>query len=354
MKEVLARGDSGVIKTTIHDVPIPTPSPSQVVIRNIVVGTNPKDWKIPILAAAKLPKEGINSGDDVSGYVHAVGSNVTAFHKGDRVMAFHTMMTPHGAFAEYTVAEAHTTAHIPAEMGFEEAATFPLAALTAAVGLYARLGLPEPWGFVHPAREASKGGVVVYGAASAVGAFVVKLLVAADVHPIIAVAGKGIGFVEGMVDKGKGDVIVDYREGNEKVVEGIRRGVPEGRKLVYAYDAVSEHNSYQNICEVLDHQEGHITLVLPGKQFPEIPKSVNQTITTVGSVHGTPDHLEHLGSAWMKLFGSGIIKAHPYEVVPGGLAGVETGLNNLREGKASAIKYLYRVEETEGVERSRI
>lgn len=229
--------------------------------------------------------------------------------------------------------------------------------MTAAVGLYARLGLPEPWAKVHAAREATSGGVVVYGAAAAVGAFAVKLLVQADVHPIIAVAGRGIPFVEGIIDKSKGDAVVDYRSGDEKVVQGIKDAVPKGKKLMYAFDATSEHNSYQNICGALD-PNGHITLVLPGKKYEEIPKSVNQTTTTVGSVHGSPDDLSDLGFAWFRLFGEGLRKGwfsgHPHEVVDGGLNGVEQGLRNLKEGKASAVKYVYRVEDTPGIEKSKI
>ena len=60
---------------------------------------------------------------------------MTEFKVGDRVAAFHEMMKPHGSFAEYSIAEAHTTFHIPEKTSFEEAATIPLAAMTAAVGL---------------------------------------------------------------------------------------------------------------------------------------------------------------------------------------------------------------------------
>jgi NADPH:quinone reductase len=304
-----------------------------------------------------LPKE--NTGDDVAGYIHATGTNVTEFHVGDRVAAFHEMRTPQGAFAEYTLAYANTTFHLPAHTAFEEAATIPLAAMTAAVGLYARLGLPEPWNKVHPARDGpAKGGVVVYGAASAVGAFAVKLLTRANIHPIIAVAGKGIPFVKTLLDESKGDVVVDYRSGDASVVREIRAAIPAGHSLRYAYDAVSEKGSYQNIAQVLDPDHGRITLVLPGKEYPEIPKGIKQNITTVGSVHAFPDDLRDLGYAWFRLFGLGLregwFSGHPYEVVPGGLGGVGTGLQNLRDGKASAVKYVYRVAETEGLDSSKL
>ncbi|KIV89751.1 hypothetical protein PV10_07131 [Exophiala mesophila] len=326
--------------------------PNQLVIKVIVSGTNPKDWKYPIVFAPKM--SGLNTGDDIAGIVHSVGSNVTEFKPGDRVAAFHEMGKPYGSFAEYAVAWEKTTFHLPKETSFEEAATIPLAAMTAVVGLYARLGLPEPWGKVSQAGDdARKGGVIVYGAAGAVGAFAVKLLTHANVHPIITVAGRGIPFVETLIDKSKGDVVIDYRKGDEAVVQALKAAVPAGQKVKYAFDAVSEKGSYQNISKVLDPEAGHLSLVLPGKSYEGIPKGITQTITTVGSVHGNPDDLGDLGYAWFRLFAKGLkegwFSGHPYEVIPGGLNGVQTGLENLRDGKASAVKYVYRIEETEGL-----
>lgn len=302
---------------------------------------------------------GLNTGDDIAGIVHSVGSNVTEFKPGDRVAAFHEMGKPYGSFAEYAVAWEKTTFHLPKETSFEEAATIPLAAMTAVVGLFARLGLPEPWVQVSKAGDdARKGGVIVYGAAGAVGAFAVKLLVHANIHPIIAVAGRGVPFVEGLIDKSKGDVVIDYRNGDEAVVKGLQAAVPSGQKLKYAFDAVSEKGSFQNIVKVLDPQAGHLSLVLPGKSYKGIPDGVAQTITTVGSVHGVPDDLSDLGYAWFRLFAKGLkegwFSGHPYEVIPGGLNGVQTGLENLKDGKASAVKYVYRIEETEGLRDSKI
>ena len=351
---VFKKGDSG-LDVQIKDIPIPKPQAGQVLIKVIVSGTNPKDWKYPILVKGII---GLNTGDDIAGYVEAVGSDVTEFKAGDRVGAFHEMRTEYGSFAEYAIAPATTTFHLPKSTSFEEAATIPLAAMTAVVGLFARLGLPESWVGVSQARkDALAGGVVVYGAASAVGAFAIKLLVRSKIHPIIAVAGRGIPFVEGLLDQSKGDTVIDYGKGDEQVVEGLRAAIPKGQKLMYAFDAVSEKGSYQNVCKVLD-PHGHITLVLPGKKYEEIPDSVNQTLTTVGAVHGVPDDLKDLGFAWFRLFSLGLnegwFTGHPYEVVPGGLNGVQTGLENLQHGKASAIKYVYRIEETEGLERSKI
>jgi NADPH:quinone reductase len=64
----------------------------------------------------------LNSGDDIAGVVQSIGSNVyktKEFKIGDRVAAFHPMMSPHGAFAEYAVAPQHTVFKVPDGVSFE-------------------------------------------------------------------------------------------------------------------------------------------------------------------------------------------------------------------------------------------
>jgi NADPH:quinone reductase-like Zn-dependent oxidoreductase len=64
----------------------------------------------------------LNSGDDIAGVIHSLGSNVqrtNEFRIGDKVAAFHPMMAPHGAFAEYAVAPQHTVLKIPEGTSFE-------------------------------------------------------------------------------------------------------------------------------------------------------------------------------------------------------------------------------------------
>ncbi|KAH6639298.1 zinc-binding oxidoreductase-like protein ToxD [Boeremia exigua] len=336
MKEVIiAKG----LKTTIQDAAIPEPQPDQIVIQVVVSGSNPKDWKIPDW----IPDYNANSGDDIAGIVHSVGSNVWEFKKGDRVASFHEMMTPGGSFAEYAVGWQHTTFHLPKSLSFEDAATIPLAAMTAALGLHQRLGLPDPW---TPATEPTP--LVVYGGASAVGAYAIKLAVLANIHPIIAVAGRGEKFVEDLIDRSKGDTIIDYRKGNEAVVQGLKDAL-KGEKLWYAFDATSEHGSYTNIAQVLE-PTGHLTTVLPGKTYEGVPETVKLTTTNVGASHkDDKDYAYIMFRYFARGLAEGFFKPHPYEVIPGGLAGVQTGLQNLKDGKASGVKYVFRIAETEGI-----
>jgi NADPH:quinone reductase-like Zn-dependent oxidoreductase len=219
-----------------------------------------------------------------------------------------------------------------------EAATIPLASLTAAVGLFetSNLALPEPW---DPATKPTP--LLVYGGASAVGAFVIQLAKKANIHPIIAVAGNGIRFVESLINRSKGDTIVDYRNGDEAVVSGIQKAL-NGAKIEYAYDAVCEKNSFVNISRVLD-PNGRVTYVLPIDEAV-IPNTVYRHRTSVADVHKEYKdfgfvHFQNMARG----LAEGWFKGHPHQVVEGGLGGVEKALKNLKDGKASAVKYVFRI-----------
>ena len=100
--------------------PIPVAKDDEIVIKVVVAGCNPKDHK-----TYWVPRP-INQGDDIAGVVHQVGSKVLEFRPGDRVFAFHRIQAPHGAYAEYAVASAATTAHLPQETPFEGEKAFQL------------------------------------------------------------------------------------------------------------------------------------------------------------------------------------------------------------------------------------
>ena len=253
------------------------------------------------------------------------------------------MMKPGGSYAEYGVAWAHTTFPLPDSTSFEEGAAIPLAALTSAVGLYSRLRLPEPW---LPATEPIP--LVIWGASSAVGSYAVQLAQRSNIHPLICIAGKSAAHVEKFISPDKGDVVVDYRKGDAEVAQAIRDAL-KGQKLRHAFDAVSEKGSYQVITQVLE-KDGQITLVLPGKDYSEIPESISKTTTTVGSVHADLKDFGYVHSRYISRgLQEGWFKPQPQEIVPGGLNGIETGLTNLKAGKANAVKYIFRIADTEGV-----
>ncbi|KAI9787983.1 MAG: hypothetical protein M1816_007287 [Peltula sp. TS41687] len=70
MKEVFVHSGP---RTELIDSPIPTPCAGQLVIKVEVAGSNPKDFKTHWVSKP------INQGNDMAGYVHAVGSGVAEF-----------------------------------------------------------------------------------------------------------------------------------------------------------------------------------------------------------------------------------------------------------------------------------
>lgn len=222
--------------------------------------------------------------------------------------------------------------------------------MTAALGLFQKLSLPLPW---NPTSERLP--LVIYGGAAAVGAFAIKFATLSNIHPLIVVAGKGASFVEGLIDRSKGDTIIDYREGDEAVRSKIKAAAGSS-PIHHAYDAVSEHNSYLNISAALT-APATITTVLPTKGGDKIPDGINIDWTKVGSVHMDPApgktiEDREFGAAFFQFIGRGLAQGwfsgHPYEVRPGGLNGLEGALRDLEAGKASAVKYVVRIAETDG------
>ncbi|KAI0865825.1 GroES-like protein [Xylaria cubensis] len=353
-------------RVEIVDSNVPAPGAGQVLIKVVVSGINPKDWKMSEYYGVQRS----NSGDDIAGVVHSVGSGVTEFGPGDRVAAMHPSVTPSGSFAEYALSPADTTFHIPDNLSFEEAATVPLAALTAAILLFRGLRLPEIW----DADDEVKGSIpfVVYGGASAVGAYAIQLAKHRGIHPIIAVAGRGIPFVNSLIDPSKGDTVIDYRNGDEAVVAGIREAL-KGAKLRYALDAVRSGMSYINLARVLtsglaEVPTSKLALVLPlpgqltsvaGAEADMIepfafPVGIEPIFLGVNLVHNPESSRDRaFGFVYSRLFAKGLndgwFKPHPHEVQPGGLSGLENALKKLKEGQASATKYVFRLADTPGL-----
>jgi NADPH:quinone reductase-like Zn-dependent oxidoreductase len=100
----------------------------------------------------------LRPGRDVAGQVEAVGKNVTQFKIGDEVFG-----ACNGAFAEYTCARESALAIKPDNVSFEQAASVPVAALTALQGFRDKAQL-------QPGQK-----VLINGAAGGVGTFAVQI-----------------------------------------------------------------------------------------------------------------------------------------------------------------------------------
>ncbi|OJZ90218.1 hypothetical protein ASPFODRAFT_202773 [Aspergillus luchuensis CBS 106.47] len=343
--------------TKLIDSPIPSINDDQVLIKVIVSGSNPKDWKVAELAndpnsflysRYEHVREGVNQGDDIAGVVEKVGKNVVEFKEGDRVAAFHEMLKPGGSYAEYAVAWAHTTFHLPESVSFEEAATIPLAALTAVISLHHHHALPTPWS--PPSATTNPTPFVIYGGSTAVGSFAIKLLRASNIHPIIAIAGSGSPYVQSLLDPSKGDTVIDYRPGTDSTIASIKS---LNLNIKNALDTIVDATSAHVLTQVVT-PGGQVDHVLP--RDPKDLPGLLSTNTWVNAAHekanGVDDcrDLCYVFCRWFsRALKDGRFKGHPWQVREGGLEGVKGAMKDLMDGKASAVKYVFRIAETPGL-----
>lgn len=174
--------DSPYADLTVREAPLPVAGASQLVVRVRAVAVNPLDAITQ--SNGRLMYRWLTYpvvlGEDVAGEVMSVGSAVTRFRPGDRVVAYAIGMEKgrdhvgEGGFQHVVAVEEVLTAALPAGMTFAEAAVLPLAVSTAAAALIQE----DQLGLAHPdPRGSDRRGqtVVVWGGSTSVGSNAVQL-----------------------------------------------------------------------------------------------------------------------------------------------------------------------------------
>lgn len=168
MRAVLCRSLDGYEALTIDEVPRPQPGPNQVLVRVEAAALNFADLLITQGRYQEKPELPFVPGFELAGEVVALGPEVTAPGLGMKVLA----VVPHGAYAEFAVADAATAVPLPAGMDVAIAAAFPIAYGTSHIGLADRAALkPGEWVLIHGA--AGGVGLTAVEIAKAMGARVI-------------------------------------------------------------------------------------------------------------------------------------------------------------------------------------
>jgi hypothetical protein len=140
------------------------------------------------------------TGSDLAGEVVEIGSLVTRFRVGDRVLCYaagadkRRNRAAEGAFQDYAVVLAYMAAPIPDAMPFEDAAVLPLGLSTAACGLFQKdfLAMNAPSAAPAPAGKT----LLVWGGSTSVGSNAIQLAVAAGYDVIATASPRNFDYVK--------------------------------------------------------------------------------------------------------------------------------------------------------------
>ena len=190
-----------------QDLEKPMPAEDQVLIQVRAASVNPYDWHfirgtpslIRLFAGLRTPKSA-RLGADVAGVVEAVGRDITSFKIGDAVFG-----TAKGSFAEYVCASQSTLALKPENLNWEQAASIPIAGITALQGLRDKSK-------ILPGQH-----VLINGAAGGVGTFAVQIAKSFKARVTAVCSTRNIDLVRSI----GADNVIDYTR--ENFIHGSQR-----------------------------------------------------------------------------------------------------------------------------------
>ncbi|KAK6836160.1 hypothetical protein PG987_006655 [Apiospora arundinis] len=347
-RTALALGAPDSLKEVTLTIPRPLP-PSSVLVKVAFVGLNPSDVK---MTAGGVPLGAI-AGTEFSGTIVEKGDAVTAtLTVGQRIcgatLGYNERLEEGtGAFATYVVADAHLLLPVPDRLGLEDAATLPVAVMTAGLVLRQILGLRD--GSFQTYGRGSSQDVLVYGGSTSSGLLMIQVLKHAGVKVLTTCSPHNFELTRAA---GAASVF-DYHD--SAGVGGAIRAATEG-KLGVAIDCITSPESMRICYEALGTQGGRYIALdkipIPSHSrrsvWPQMAfamRGFGQEVNWGGEPYtctASQEDKDH-AATWMQeaatLVEQGIIKPHRWEAVPpGGFEAVIQGLDRLKSGKLSAVK----------------
>lgn len=258
------------------ELPDPVAKPGEILIDIKAVSINPVDYKIMhgearLISGSKFPKV---YGTDFAGIVKEITEGVKGFNPGDRVYGSASIIFGRqGALAEMMKVNAEKVRAIPGGMSFEEAASLPVAALTALNGL-------------RNCKTGSGKRVLVNGATGGVGHFAVQIAKAKGAH-VTATCGSSNAELAGKLGV---EVVTAY---------GIEDAATKGEGFDVIMDAYGKMK-YADICRLL--KKGGIyasTLFLPTSHISSLlVQLVYDKKLTSANMRAKPEDYEEIEKLW--------------------------------------------------------
>lgn len=170
---------------TLHELPVPSPGPDEVLIALDTAGVGP--WDIDVrerLDYWKTQTFPVVLGVDGAGTIAAIGSGVSGFRVGDPVYSYVWNNAKGGFYAEYVAVPARAVGHVPAGVSLRDAGAMAVSALTALQGVDDALHL-------KPGET-----LIIHGASGAVGSLAVQFARLRGARVLATASGEdGVSFV---------------------------------------------------------------------------------------------------------------------------------------------------------------
>lgn len=263
MKKVVIEGPGSYDKLLIKEFSTPEIGPDELLIECKACGVNFADCCVRMGvygSAKKYVGWPITPGFEIAGIVQEVGSGVSTYKKGDRVIG----ITRFGGYTSHLVVSEQQLFRLPDGFSFEEGAAFPVIFLTAAYALF-ELAHPRPGN-----------SVLVHSAAGGVGSALVQLAKLSGYH-VAGVVGAPHK-IEAVKSLGA-DVVID--KSSENLWQTAKRFAPEG------YHVILDANGQETLKESYRHLGpggklvvyGFHTMLSKGRGTPNWLKVVWQYLT---------------------------------------------------------------------------
>ncbi|KAJ7775140.1 chaperonin 10-like protein [Mycena metata] len=325
-------------KQTIRLLPIPEPKEGYVQVRIEAAAINPLEYKIYDFAHSFIEKYPTVLGVDAAGEVTKLGPGDTKFKVGDRVMG---LCTPNsregvgsgerGAFQQYTLADVRFTAKIPANIDYDSAASFPVAANTAAGALYGQLKFTEPW--LDGGEGAHNGEkIVILGGSSSVGCYAIQLAVLSGFEVTTTSSLAHFAYLQSL-----GATTVIDRSASDAAEQILGA---TGAPVKYVVDAISSVSTQLLGVDIVQ-PKGTIALVL-NPQAPAQAAADAKEITLSRGQYFSPGFWNSVES----YVGRGVLRLNRTTVLLGGLKAWEEGFDLHRKGRVSGTKIVMRPLDT--------
>lgn len=291
MKAIVIECFGGPEKLTYKDVPIPEPQDHEVLIKVEYASINPVDWKIREgLLKSRLPHQfPLILGWDASGVITDVGAHVKQFKAGDKVFTYcRKPIVQNGTYAEFVTFDAAHVALMPQNISFAQAASIPLAALTAWQALF---------DFAH---LKSRQTLLVQAGAGGVGSFGIQFGRFAKAEVWTTCSSSNLDYVK----KLGAHYVIDYTK--EDLFTRVRDKHPEGLDVVFdtlggkalqnSFSLIKPHGNLVSIIEVPSNELiqkhqlkcGYLFVRPEGHQLSEIARLIEQGLVTPPEIKEYP------------------------------------------------------------------